>query len=191
MDGVTYFSDTTGATFTLTNVNGCDSIITLDLTVEQIDASTTVATETITANAPNLTYQWLDCDNGFSPISGATNQSYTATANGNYAVIVSQNGCSDTSLCTLISTISLSEIQAKDVLEIYPNPTSGNVTIKFTENQDEIQVRLINALGQEIINQSFDGNETISFDVDAGAGVYSLEISGSKIGLVISKLVKY
>lgn len=191
LDGVTYLSDTTGAIFTITNVNGCDSTITLDLTLEQIDTSTTVIARTITANAPNATYQWLDCDTGFSPISGATNQSYTATSNGNYAVVVSQNGCSDTSSCSFISTVSINTIQTKNLISIYPNPTSGRVIVRFTENQEDIQIRLINNLGQEIMNQSFGGNKMISFDISAPPGVYTLEVSSSATSLFVSKLIKY
>jgi len=36
---------------------------------------------------------------GESTIAGAANQTYVATANGSYAVIVTTNGCADTSAC--------------------------------------------------------------------------------------------
>ncbi|PHR17167.1 MAG: hypothetical protein COA38_21195 [Fluviicola sp.] len=191
IDATTYFSDTTGPTFTLTNVNGCDSIITLDLTLEQIDIMITTLDETITANTPNSTYQWLDCDNGFAPISGATNQSYSPLTNGNYAVVLTQNGCSDTSNCALISTVSTTDIYRDDLLFIYPNPTSGNISIEFNGNPHDIHVRLINTLGQEIMNESFDANEKISFNISAQSGIYCLEISSPTLGLLVSKLVKY
>jgi hypothetical protein len=41
---------------------------------------------TLAASMGNLVYQWVDCDNGNAPISGATNQFFTPTATGNYAV---------------------------------------------------------------------------------------------------------
>lgn len=191
MDGTTYFSDTVGAIFTLSNVNGCDSVITLNLTVEEIDVTTITTAETITANTSGSTYQWLDCDNGFTPISGATNQSYTATSNGNYAVVIIQNGCSDTSACSLISTVSTAEILVEDLIVIYPNPTSGKVNIDFIENQQVVTVRLINNLGQEVMTESFEENETITFYVKAESGMYTLEISSPEIGVLVSKLLKY
>ena len=175
----------------MSNVNGCDSIITLDLTVEEIDLTTAVAAETITANTSGSTYQWLNCDNGFTPISGATNQSYTATSNGNYAVVITQNGCSDTSTCSLISTVSTAEILVEDLVVIYPNPTSGKVNIDFIENQRAVTVRLINNLGQEVMSESFEENETITFYVRAESGMYTLEISSPEIGVLVSKLLKY
>ena len=60
---------------------------------------------TITANQNGATYQWIDCNNGNTPIAGQTNQSFTATVSGNYSVIVTQNNCSDTSSCYSISNV--------------------------------------------------------------------------------------
>ena len=64
----------------------------------------------LTADQNNATYQWIDCDNNNSPISGETNQSYTPTATGSYAVEVSMNGCVDTSSCFLVDYTSIEEL---------------------------------------------------------------------------------
>lgn len=88
---------------TLINSTGCDSIITLYLTINHVDTSVTKLHDTITANALGATYQWLDCNNSSNPIVGATNQTFVPMACGNYAVSVTQNGCSDTSTCYVIS----------------------------------------------------------------------------------------
>ena len=58
------------------------------------------------------TYQCLDCDNSMSIIAGETNQSLTALSNGNYAVEVTANCCTDTSACVTITTVGI-------VLRIY------------------------------------------------------------------------
>lgn len=179
IDGVTYFSDTTGATFTILNVNGCDSIISLDLTVQQIDISTTVIAATITANATNASYQWLDCDTGFSPIAGASNQSYTATSNGNYAVVVSQNGCSDTSACSLISTVSINEIDAKGLMKIYPNPSKEYVILQHPEiSKNEITIS--NVMGQTMTTKNVIWEENkLYVDVsNLPNGLYLIRLKG-------------
>src|SRR5690606_30664108 len=61
-----------------------------------------IAGNVLTADEIGASYQWIDCDNGNVSISGETNQSFTATGNGNYAVEVTQNGCTATSLCTMV-----------------------------------------------------------------------------------------
>ncbi|MFK8045708.1 MAG: beta strand repeat-containing protein, partial [Crocinitomicaceae bacterium] len=50
IDGNTYSSDNNTATFTLTNAAGCDSVVTLDLTVTAVDITTTL-TDVITIMA--------------------------------------------------------------------------------------------------------------------------------------------
>lgn len=69
-----------------------------------VDVNTSTVGTTISASniAPNVSYQWVDCDNNFTLIPGETNQSYTATTAGNYAVMVTVNGCSDISSCSFI-----------------------------------------------------------------------------------------
>src|SRR5690606_23152224 len=112
IDGNTYTADNNTATFPLVGVNGCDSVVTLNLTIAAaIDNVITATGTTLVAQANNLGYQWLDCDNNYSPIPGATNQSYTATVNGNYAVALSNNACADTSACMPITQVATTKIE--------------------------------------------------------------------------------
>ncbi len=53
------------------------------------------------AGNPDYTYQW---QNGGADIAGATSASYTTTAAGSYSVIISLNGCADTS-ATVTATV--------------------------------------------------------------------------------------
>ena len=98
-------------TATIPNTQGCDSIITIDLTINTVDVSTTqIDAVTIEANQSGAQYQWVDCDNSFAAISGETNQTFVASANGNYAVIVDDVTCADTSDCRVISTVGIEEL---------------------------------------------------------------------------------
>ncbi|MBI1837338.1 MAG: T9SS type A sorting domain-containing protein [Flavobacteriia bacterium] len=73
--------------------------------------------------------QWLI--NGVI-INGAINQNYTATQNGNYAVIVTQNNCpSDTSIAITYNSVGLSEL-SDNSFQLFPNPTKGNFTISYS-----------------------------------------------------------
>ena len=94
--------------------------------------STTSVTQTdvtLTADQDNATYQWIDCDNNNSPISGETNQSYTPTVTGNYAVEVTVNGCTSVSECVLVDFTGVDELL---------NPTTKKL------------IKIVNLLGQEV-----------------------------------------
>ena len=103
-------------------------------------ASTTVSGITITATNASATYQWIDCGNANQPIAGATSQSFTATANGSYAVIVTQNNCSDTSACTPITTVGIDTHASLIDMRLQPNPTLNEVTIVSDLSIEKVEV---------------------------------------------------
>ncbi len=84
---------------TIPNAAGCDSVMILNLTINTADTSVIVSDSSLTANVTGAGYQWLDCGNGFAAIPGEMNQTYSPTVNGNYAVMITQSGCTDTSAC--------------------------------------------------------------------------------------------
>ncbi len=135
-DGTTY--TTSGIkTAVIPNAAGCDSTITINLTVNNIDVSVAQNGVTLSANTTTAIYQWLDCNNGKSIINGETNQSFTATKNGSYAVEITQNNCVDTSACNAINSVGILENTFDNEITVYPNPTEGIVKIDlgavFTE----------------------------------------------------------
>ncbi|MDA7803305.1 T9SS type A sorting domain-containing protein [Crocinitomix sp.] len=98
-----------------------------------------------------ITYQWIDCK-GSSAIDGATLQTYGATINGNYAVIINENGCVDTSECIAITDIGLNILENPiQEIKIYPNPSSGLVYIQ-SENEEIASIKLYNSLGQLVMS---------------------------------------
>jgi hypothetical protein len=111
----------------------CDSIVTISLNVlPAIDISTTLSGITLSSNQSGATYQWLDCNNNYAPIAGETNQSFTTITSGNYAVEVTQNNCTDTSDCESVTIVGLQETKKSELL-LYPNPTTGILTIEGVE----------------------------------------------------------
>jgi hypothetical protein len=75
----------------------------VEIELVEVDASVNVSAPLVSANAVGATYQWLDCDNGNAPIGGETGQTFAPTVSGNYAVEVTQNGCTDVSSCTSVT----------------------------------------------------------------------------------------
>ena len=143
--------------------DGAGNIVTQtqNVNVLTVDNTTSVSGTTITATASGVTYQWIDCSTN-DPIAGETNQSYTPTVTGDYAVIVDDGTCSDTSACVLVDFTGITELNS-ELISIFPNPTSTGVfTVEFEGNIEEII--LIDALGRtvdvstEISTGSVDGS---------------------------------
>ncbi|MFK7786749.1 MAG: T9SS type A sorting domain-containing protein [Crocinitomicaceae bacterium] len=179
IDGNTYTSNNSTATHILPNAQGCDSIVTLNLTINTVSTS-------VVENDPELygppladTYQWVDCDNGYAPLVGDTFNLFTATANGNYAVIVEQNGCIDTSDCFMINRVNVSELEMTN-WSLSPNPTESFVNIQFDQPTDA-EIEVLNALGQLISTfKTVKANEA-QIELGSESGMYFIRIHSSGI----------
>jgi hypothetical protein len=104
------------------------------LTVKPVNLEVTQNGNILTANENGATYKWVDCNNNYKPIAGATSKTFTATKAGNYAVIVDKNGCVDTSLCLSVAAVSvplITDVQAN--VELYPNPNTGAFQVKIND----------------------------------------------------------
>lgn len=161
---------------TVTNAAGCDSIIGIDLTINTVDVSVNDFSPSFTANVSGATYQWLDCDNNYSAISGAVNQTFTATANGNYAVEITTNGCTDTSACFNVNTIGLGEGAMLLTPRLYPSPTKGEFTLDFGQVIPEAQIFFADIQGRLIQRYTLRNNQLAQFDLEVPAGIYFLTI---------------
>ncbi|KAA3624141.1 MAG: T9SS C-terminal target domain-containing protein, partial [Bacteroidetes bacterium] len=77
------------------------------VTICMIDPAVSASETTIEALADPFisTYQWINCADG-SSIAGETDQTFTPTISGDYAVIITQASCMDTSACTTICQVS-------------------------------------------------------------------------------------
>lgn len=157
----------------VTQANGCSASDTIVVTEVTIDNTTSVTGITITANESNAAYQWINCSNG-QAIQGATNADFTPVSNGNYAVILTSNGCVDTSDCVAISTIGLIETTT-EIASIYPNPTNGLVTIISSNSGKYVITDIVGHVLKVI-----ELEQSIETTVDLGAlpnGVYWLRSS--------------
>lgn len=191
INGKTYMASNTTAKDTITNEAGCDSIITLDLTINKVsDISTTVNASTITATNPNATYVWLNCDQNFSPIAGETNQSFTATTNGSYAVELTENNCVDTSACVAVYPVGLAHPFLAEQVNVYPNPTDGKFNIQFKNSQETITVRILSPIGQEIVSKKLQNSSIFELEINQPDGIYFLEIIDHQNKRTILKVIK-
>ncbi|MEL1248659.1 T9SS type A sorting domain-containing protein [Flavobacterium helocola] len=162
---------------------GCFTSNTVSVTVSALaDTTITRVDDTLTAAEAGATYQWYTCAAGpvYTPIGGATSQSYTATAIGSYAVDVTLNGCTSRSTCFDVTTLGSSSFDM-NALTVYPNPVvdilsiryneeitainvydlSGRLVKQITPNQTEVEVNMSElAAAMYIVKVNAGGNQT-------------------------------
>lgn len=175
IDGNTYTSDNNSATYTVQNAAGCDSTVTLDLTIINVDNTVTQNGTVLTADQSGATYQWVDCDNNNAAISGATSQSFTPTTTGNYAVVVTLNGCTVTSSCNLVEFAGIVENDFEGLV-VSPNPTSGKITVTFGQVHTELSVKLYAVNGQLIKTIVVENDDHFDLNIEGSIGYYFVEI---------------
>ena len=179
IDGNTYTVSNNAAQWTLTNASGCDSLVTLDLTITPLPNTGVTQNETqLTAVQTVAAYQWLDCDNGNSVIASEINQFYTPTVTGNYAVEVTLNGCVDTSACYLVDYTGLSNLY-NEVLSIHPNPAHDVLTINgINEIIGFNNIEIVSSIGEVVVSIEKIQEEVIVSALPSG--VYFLNIKHDK-----------
>ncbi|BDS14812.1 T9SS type A sorting domain-containing protein [Aureispira anguillae] len=164
---------------TIPNAAGCDSTITIHLTVTSLDSSISKSGDLLTSNATNVTYQWIDCSNGNSPILGATNQTFTPPVSGLYAVQIAGLGCQKTSNCWQVSLTGINQVKSLPGVKIYPNPSQQFLYIE-KGNQDFLELTIINNLGVTVLQEK-TLNDLIELDLKKlPAGVFYLTVSDGK-----------
>lgn len=158
---------------------GCDSITYLDLTIVTVDTSITQNGSTLTANADSnlAAFQWIDCSNNSQPIAGATNASFVASTSGLYAVVVTINGCSDTSNCFFAMAVGVDDPILRYELSVYPNPSRGNFILDFNQMVNQATVEVRNTMGQIIYSSTAVNTSSSQIQLNAASGVYFLRVS--------------
>jgi hypothetical protein len=150
---VTYSTAGTYAvTLVATNSSGASSPVSQTITINASPAIPTITQAGITlTSSSNTGNQWYW--NGVL-ITGATNQSYSVTANGLYTVEVTNSfGCTSISNATNFTATGISSVADNTVLTIFPNPSNGIVTLNFSGKNEHIVIEVINDLGQKVFTE--------------------------------------
>ena len=161
--------------------NGCDSTITINLIINSVDPTALVNDHTYTATTTGAAYQWIDCGNGLAPVAGETGQSFTAQVNGTFAVIVSLNGCVDTSACLSTFNTSVSGNIFTSDISLFPNPNNGQFNIAINGlHASDVNLDIFDITGKKvytrIIGEVEDSyNQALSLK-DLQSGIYLLTV---------------
>jgi hypothetical protein len=160
---------------TLAGTGGCDSFITLNLTIGQgVNVNTSLNGGVLTSAQANATYKWVKCPN-YTTIAGATAQSYTPTQSGSYAVIVTYQGCTDTSACANVIPTGVNNIATTQEYNVYPNPAHNEVYVESARASGAYKIT--DQLGRVVLQGSISGNRTSISVAELSTGLYFLSIN--------------
>jgi len=97
----------------------------------------------------------------------------------------------DNSECQTVNNLSIFENNKTLLTEIYPNPSSGLVTIDLRKNYEDITITLKSISGQVISEQLYESAKSINLEIDEASGLYFIETKiGSNKSASLMKIVK-
>ena len=170
IDGITYDTSDSTSSFTLSSASGCDSIVTLNLTINPIVTTIVQNGNDIEAFVVNGTapyyYDWS---------TGETTAIITPSANGLYSVVVSDaDSCLSDTAIFLVEFVNTNGIENwSNSVSIYPNPTSDILTISTVNYSGLITTNVYDLFGRKIITTNEKEVSLKSF----ADGVYILELT--------------
>ena len=153
-----------------TGVNGCDSIVTLDLTIYNGPNDATVSqngdtlTVTVTTGTAPYTYEWN---------TGETTISILPDSSGTYwCYVTDANGCQDSSNQYVYTSTSVTELNSNKMI-VYPNPTEGIFNIEFNNSDSRFtSLSIVNILGDEVYKEELD-NISVKYSNQLDLSEYS------------------
>lgn len=112
--------------------------------------------------------------------------------NGNYAVIVTETNCTDTSACYPVTTVGIDAI-VQNALRIYPNPAASEVSVQINVTAAQsAEITFFNAAGQLAASEQVSlsaGSNAKAFNLEQLAkGVYQVRIKTNE-QVIIRKLI--
>lgn len=175
---------------TLQTTNGCDSIVRTVLTIEEeIDTYVERLNNQFKVNQAGASYQWINCEIN-QPILGATSRIFYAKKEGEYAVEVTVNGCTETSICNRLPYMVGLEKNETNEITVYPNPFKDQLKLNLNQNFSELTISLIDITGKTLLNRNYENKTSIEFNnLDLPSGIYFIKITSKNLEKTV-KVVK-
>ncbi len=222
IDGITYTADNNSATWTLTNAAGCDSVVTLDLTILASTAGTDVVTacdsliwiDGVTYKASNNTATHVltnaaGCDSVVtldltilastaSSADVSIAESYTSpsgkvwTESGIYHdTIANAVGCDSVITFNLtIIPVGLEDDYRNQDLHYYPNPVDQELVIEFTREFDGI-IELLDMSGRVLLQERRSNSLRTTLNTSGlTPGSYVVKMTGAR-DVYLLRIIKY
>jgi PKD repeat protein len=157
--------------------------VTITDTQNAFTTGVTVTGTTLTADRTlaGTTYQWVDCNNNNTNINGQNSQTFAPTSSGSYAVQLTTNGCQSISTCYPIDFLKNETFTSENIIVLYPNPTTGLISIAKNQLGLIKNIEIYNVLG-EFVSNKLDLSQQ-------SEGMYFVKIMTAQ-GTEVQKIIK-
>ncbi len=155
-----------------------------DLTLFRTNASGNISNcNVITTISPTISTTTTNPQNINLSINNTAVTPQNTTASVINVTLVQNNICSE-----LISSVN-SKLNINNAT-LYPNPTQGNIVVKFNAMQSKVTTVLRNQLGQEIDRKTWLNTESINLTITGSNGIYFLELFDDDGNIMTVKILK-
>ncbi len=152
-----------------------DTTLVLNLTINTVDISLSINGNTLEALTNEGFIYWINCADNSIVLDDS--QTFTPEVTGEYALMVSNDACQDTSDCYLIEIIGVDEIGFQNHISLYPNPGSDVLNIQSSKPLKKATLNMIDINGRLVMNRRNLSGSKFGFDTSLYSdGVYMIEI---------------
>jgi hypothetical protein len=182
----------TAGSYTVTGIDGnnCSNTTVGTPVFNPLPVKTvTTSGAVLTATNASATYQWIDCGT-HTAINNQTNQAYTATVTGNYQVMLTENGCVDTSACYPVTVTGINSFVNNQNISIYPNPATDAFYLQTNTIFDNATVEVYDIIGQKVLVEKLQNNLTRLSLNNLNNAVYQIRVISNNVLIYQSKVIK-
>jgi len=163
---------------TIQNKAGCDSIITITLTISDLGLTVHQEENTLVGEGGAGQFFWIDCDHNNEIVGEGS--VYVPAMNGNFALVGSGLVCTDTTACFSFVMTGTADLNSGDSFSVFPNPAQNSFVIDIDQSCQQVNISLMDQLGIKVYTHSFSNMKLIPIMVNLSPGLYiiSVEVDG-------------
>jgi len=192
-------SGTQTLTYEYTDANGCSDEATFTVTVNPLPTVTFTLPATICLSASPITLNGTPAGGDYTG-NGASGTQFNPSVAGAGSTTITYtftdgNGCEADAEATINVTSSCAgteENELANAVNVFPNPTTGQLNVSFNGFGSDTQIEIVNVQGKRVYATQVSATENFTQTLDLATfsnGVYYIRISG-KAGVVVKTLVK-